>query len=134
MPHLLYENVARAMVWLNEVCGFSEYYRYVEPDGSVSNAQIYLGKAWIMLGSRRRGEAVARQTRPAQSLVVFVPNVDAHFERARLLGAKILAPPSDSVFGERQYEAEDPEGQQWFFSQHIRDVPPEEWGASVARL
>jgi uncharacterized glyoxalase superfamily protein PhnB len=88
MPHILYENVAQAVAWLTHAFGFSEYYRYVEPDGSVSNAQMYLGKARIMPGSRRPGEAVASGGRPPQSLVVVVADVDAHFERARTSGAQ----------------------------------------------
>ena len=133
MAHLLYDNVGQALTWLTDAFGFSEHYRYVGPDGSVSNAQMNLGKAWIMLGSSGPNDRVAREGRPPQSLVVFVADVDAHFERARSSGAKILAMPTDSVFGERQYAAEDIEGHQWYFSQHVRDVSPEEWGAVLAR-
>ena len=32
----------------------------------------------------------------------------------------------------RQYTAEDPEGHLWEYSQHIRDVDPAEWGATLA--
>jgi uncharacterized glyoxalase superfamily protein PhnB len=133
MPHILYRNVANALAWLTEAFGFSEYYRYVGADGSVNNAQMYLGKAWIMLGSRSPSDLVAREGRPPQSLVVFVADVDSHFERARSSGALILAVPTDSAFGERQYEVEDLDCHQWYFSQHVRDVSPEEWGASLAR-
>jgi uncharacterized glyoxalase superfamily protein PhnB len=133
MPHLLYENVGQALTWLSEAFGFSEHYRYVGPDGSVSNAQMYLGNAWIMLGSSSPGDPVARGGRPPQSPVVFVTDVDAHFERARRAGAKIIAAPADSLFGERQYGAEDVEGHHWYFSQHVRDVSPEEWGAVLAK-
>ena len=61
MPHILYRNVANALAWLTEAFGFSEYYRYVGADGSVNNAQMYLGKAWIMLGSRSPSDRVARE-------------------------------------------------------------------------
>ena len=133
MPHLIYSDVAKALAWLTEAFGFSEYYRSVGPDGAVGNAQMYLGNAWIMLGSRRHGDAGAIEGRPPQSLVLFVADVDARFERARSAGAKVVSPPADCVFGERQCEVEDPEGHRWFLSQHIRDVAPEDWGASPAR-
>jgi hypothetical protein len=28
--------------------------------------------------------------------------------------------------------AKDPEGHEWFFATHVKDVAPEEWGAEVA--
>ena len=121
------------MTWLTDAFGFSEHYGYVEPDGSVSHAQMNLGAAWIMLGSSGPGDRVTREGRPSQSLVVFVADVDAHFERARSSGAKVLIMPTDSVFRERQYGFEDLEGHQWYFSRHGRDVSPDEWGAVLAR-
>jgi uncharacterized glyoxalase superfamily protein PhnB len=36
------------------------------------------------------------------------------------------------MYGEKQYGVEDLEGHRWLFSQHVRDVSPEEWGAKVA--
>lgn len=132
MPHLLYRNVAQALTWLTATFGFVEYYRYTGPDGAVSNALMRVGAGWAMLGSLNSGEQLAREGRPPQSVVVFVADADAHFERTRSSGAKVLAAPADAVFGERQYAVEDPEGHQWFFSQHVRDVSPEEWGASLA--
>jgi uncharacterized glyoxalase superfamily protein PhnB len=41
--------------------------------------------------------------------------------------------PTDFEYGERQYNAEDPAGHQWTFSETLADVIPEEWGGiSVA--
>jgi uncharacterized glyoxalase superfamily protein PhnB len=63
---------------------------------------------------------------------VYVDDVDAHFERARAAGATILEEPADQPYGDRRYAAEDPEGHQWFFAQHVRDLAPEDWGAVAA--
>ena len=42
--------------------------------------------------------------------------------------------PTDFEYGERQYQAEDPAGHRWTFSETLRDVAPEEWGGiSVTR-
>jgi hypothetical protein len=38
----------------------------------------------------------------------------------------------ETVYGERQYGAEDLDGHHWLFSRHARDVSPEEWGATVS--
>jgi uncharacterized glyoxalase superfamily protein PhnB len=50
---------------------------------------------------------------------VYVDYVDAHFARPKVAGAKIAAPPHTKPYGDRNYTAEDPEGQQWTFSQHV---------------
>lgn len=65
-------------------------------------------------------------------MLVHVPNVDDHYVHAKGYGAKIISAPETQPFGERSYEAADIEGQRWFFSQHVQDVAPEEWGAKVA--
>ena len=61
-----------------------------------------------------------------QSLYVYVDDVDKHCERARRAGAEIFAEPEDQFYGDRRYGARDPEGHEWYFAQHVRDVPPEE--------
>ena len=65
-------------------------------------------------------------------VVVHVADVDAHCERARRFGARIVDLPSDMPFGERQYTVVDLAGHRWTFSQHVADVSPEEWGAVSA--
>ena len=133
LPHIVYENVAGALTWLTETFGFTEHYRYGEPRGPVQGAQMNLGGAWIMLRSARTGFAspaqIANQT---QSLTVFVEDVDTHFARTKSKGAKIVEELNETFYGERQYGVEDLEGHRWLFSQHVRDVSPEEWGARVA--
>ena len=40
--------------------------------------------------------------------------------------------PTDQEYGERRYTAYDPEGHCWYFATQIKQVAPEEWGATVA--
>lgn len=73
---------------------------------------------------------------PNHSVIVQVRIEDAanHCERSRQAGAKILKPPTDYPFGERQYDAEDFNGHRWNFTETIADVDPESWmGASANR-
>jgi uncharacterized glyoxalase superfamily protein PhnB len=133
LAHLTYQNVAAALAWLTTTFGFVEHYRYGDPGGPVSGAQMHLGEAWIMLNRARAGSASPAQVgHSTQSLTVFVDNVDAHFGRAKSAGAKIVEDLHETVYGERQYGVEDLEGHHWLFSQHARDVSPEEWGATIA--
>jgi uncharacterized glyoxalase superfamily protein PhnB len=48
-------------------------------------------------------------------------------ERARAHGARVLMEPTDMQYGERQYNAEDPFGHQWTFSETLADADPSEW-------
>ena len=130
LPHITYENVADAIGWLAKAFGFTEHYRY-GGDGRVDGAQMHLGDAWIMLNSARPGSASPAQAGlQTQSLTVFVDDVDAHFERAKSAGAKIVEDLHETEYGERQYGAEDLEGHHWLFSCHARDVSPHECGAT----
>ena len=132
LPHLVYGNVADALSWLNKAFGFVEDFRYGEPGGPVQGAQMHLGNAWIMLGSTRPGRASPAQVGlRTQSLTVFVDDVDAHSERAKSAGAKIVEELHETPYGERQYGAEDLEGHHWLFSKHVRDVSAAEWGATL---
>ena len=132
LPHITYQNVAEALVWLTNVFGFTEHYRYGESAGTVAGAQMHIGEAWIMLNSPRSGRASpAAVGHATQSLTIFVEDVDVHFERAKSAGAKIVEDLHETEYGERQYGVEDLEGHYWLFSRHARDVSPDEWGARI---
>jgi uncharacterized glyoxalase superfamily protein PhnB len=47
---------------------------------------------------------------------------------------RILRPPTDYPYGERQYTVEDFAGHTWTFSQSIADVSPETWGGTSGQL
>jgi uncharacterized protein len=63
---------------------------------------------------------------------VFVNDVDAHFQRSKSAGARIVEDLHETVYGERQYGVEDLDGHHWLFSRHARDLSPDEWGATVS--
>lgn len=46
--------------------------------------------------------------------LVYVSDIDRHFERAKAAGATILSPVEEGGEGKR-YRAEDPEGHRWMF-------------------
>jgi len=134
LPHVVYQDVAEAIVWLTKTFGFSEHYRYGEPGGPVSGAQMHLANAWIMLKRARPGSASPAQLGyGTQSLTVFLEDVDAHFQKAKSAGAKIVEDLHETEYGERQYGAEGLAGHHWLFSRHARDISPDEWGATVSQ-
>ena len=129
LPHLIYRDAVEACEWLKSVFGFAEHYRYGDP---VSGIQMYLGSAYIMLsGPRQRRESPAALGYGTQMLTIFVADVDAHFQSTKRSGAKIWEELQETIYGERQYGVEDLDGHQWIFSQHARDISPDEWGATI---
>jgi predicted enzyme related to lactoylglutathione lyase len=126
VPWLIYEDVAKAIDWLCGAFGFTERLRTPpEPDGSIHHAQLAVGEGSVVLTAER-------PALPARSsLFVRVEAVDAHYDRAKRFGARIVKPPASHAFGERQYSAKDFAGHEWTFSQSVADVDPEEWGARV---
>lgn len=131
LPHVSYQNLGEAIVWLSKAFAFAEYYRY--GDGP-SGAQIWAGKAAIQVRQARDGQRSPRQLGyGTQSLTVIVDDVDAHYYRAKAAGAKILEEPHETEYGEYQYAAEDLDGHHWLFSRHVKNRRPEEWGAVVKR-
>ncbi len=134
LPHVVYHNVQEAVAWLSRVFGFTENYHYGNSGGLVDGAQIYLGKAYIMVtGAHRGGATPAKSGTYSQSLTVFVDDVEAHYRRAKAAGAKIVEELNVTCYGERQYGVEDLDGHHWLFSQHAKDVSPDEWGATIAK-
>ena len=129
VPILVYEDVAKAIDWLCSVFGFSERLRAGAPGGPVVHAQLTIGDAAVMLGRQGAEFRPPRAGEVNQYVVVHVDDVDGHYERAQKLGCRIIQPPRDQPFGERQYTAEDLGGHRWTFSQSVADVPPEAWGA-----
>ncbi len=46
---------------------------------------------------------------------VVVPDIDAHYARAKAAGAKIERPPADTEYSSREYSARDCDGHLWSF-------------------
>jgi uncharacterized glyoxalase superfamily protein PhnB len=131
VPILVYEDVAAALDFLTRAFGFKERLR-AEYGGSITHAQMDVGECSIMIGKQGGPFRVPQDSSSvSQYATVHVENCDAHFATAKAAGAAILKEPQDMPFGVRQYTAKDIGGHWWTFSQNIRDVAPEEWGAKL---
>ena len=129
IPMLAYERGPEAMDWLIEAFGFRERDRRVE-HGRLTHGELDTGGGVVMLatpsthyhGPKRHREecaaAMAWHDVPyiIDGVLVAVDDVEAHFERAKAAGARILSPVEQSPDG-RRYRAEDLEGHRWMFVQ-----------------
>jgi uncharacterized glyoxalase superfamily protein PhnB len=132
IPMLSYEDVGRAAEWISQAFGFQETGRWTDPDGMVSHANLELDGGVFMLGypspdyqsPRRHAEACTLARKWSETpyvvdgVLVYVDDIDAHYERAREAGAVILSELEDNPgVGQRQYRAEDIEGHRWMFAE-----------------
>ena len=130
-PYLLYEDVNAALDWLAAAFGFSERLHFTDAEGQVTHAEMIVGDSEVMLGHPGPEYSGPRSTGYVHTYVhVYVDDVDALFDRAKDAGAEVLSVPEDKPYGDRTFDVADVEGHRWSFSQHLRDVPPEEWGAT----
>ena len=120
-PILRYTDARAAIRWLCAAFGFRERFSVPETGPFVRHAQLSLGTNLIMLGSSRDDGLKSPQTLGAatQALCVYVPDIDEHYEKARLAGAEISSPPQDTDFGFREYHVRDPEGHLWTFGTYL---------------
>jgi uncharacterized glyoxalase superfamily protein PhnB len=121
-PILRYKDAREAIRWLCSTFGFVELFSVPESGPTVRHAQLKLGTNVVMLGSVRPDDSLASPLAvgaATQALYVYVNDLDAHFERTRLVGAQIVGPPKDTDFGSRQYTVRDLEGHLWTFGTYL---------------
>jgi uncharacterized glyoxalase superfamily protein PhnB len=131
VPMLAYEDGPAAMDWLVQAFGFVERERWIGDDGLLAHGELAVGNdGLVMLATptaRYEGparhrehctEAASWSTVPyvIDGVLVEVDDLDAHFERSRAAGARILSEPEAQEGGFRHYRVEDPEGHRWMFS------------------
>jgi PhnB protein len=133
MPYLYYEDADAALDFLTRVFGFGEKFKMTGEDGRIAHAEVSIGEGVIMLGTPtqdyKNPKSLGAKT---QSVYVYVDDVDAHHAQAKAGGATILNEPEDKFYGDRIYGAEDPEGHEWYFGTHVRDVTPEAMQAATS--
>jgi uncharacterized glyoxalase superfamily protein PhnB len=145
LPQLAYQDPEAAVAFLCRAFAFEEASRLSARDGTLALAVLRTpGGGTVLVGGltdqvRRHMEAVFgaefRTGDPGWpqlgcAITVMVPDVDAHCARARGEGARLVSEPRDQPWGLRDYETVDLEGRMWNFSQHLRTVEPEDWGAT----
>jgi uncharacterized glyoxalase superfamily protein PhnB len=132
IPMIAYEDGIAALDWLANAFGFREREgeRMVGPDGLLAHAEMEVGDGLIMLAtpspdyeSPKHHRENCEQARKwsvvpwiIDGLLVYVDDLEAHYQQAKAAGANILSEPEGGPPG-RRYRAEDLEGHRWMFMQ-----------------
>jgi len=127
VPVLSYPDVRAAVAWLSAAFGFVERTRI----GESHRAQMSIGADGAVIVAERRDEESAEGGGATHLIRVRVEDVAAQFELARTRGARVLEPPTDREYGERDCTLEDLAGHRWQFAETVRDVAPEDFGCKT---
>jgi len=128
-PALTVKHGAEAIEFYKRAFGAQEVMRMNNPDGKIMHAEIKVGDSRIMLNDEMPDMGClspASVGGPTGSLYLYVPDVDAAFQRAVTAGAKVLMPVTDMFWGDRFGQVEDPSGHRWSLATHVEDLAPEE--------
>jgi uncharacterized glyoxalase superfamily protein PhnB len=128
IPMLAYEDGVAALEWLAKAFGFVEQTRWLDDEGRLSHGEVDTGGGVVMLATptpdyqspKRHRETCDAARKWSEvpwvidGVLVYVDDVDSHFQRAKASGATILSDVEEGEPGKR-YRAEDLEGHRWMF-------------------
>ncbi len=127
-PYLIVDGAEEAIRFYEQAFGATEMLRLPMGD-KVGHAEIRIGDSVIMLsdewpeygklGPRARGGATS-------TLMIYLEDVDAAFDRAVAAGAIVERPVEDQFYGDRSGSVIDPFGQSWTLATHVEDLSEEE--------
>ena len=140
-PFLVCAPAREAIDFYTEVFGATVVGRMDGPDGTVMHAELDLGEGRLQLSDPNEQYGLAAPARDGDtvsgSTCIYVPDVDAVFERAVARGATVREKPATFVTGDRFASIYDPFGHRWAVMTRVEDVSPEEaerrlseWAAS----
>lgn len=128
IPCLGYHDALKAIDWLCDAFGFEKHQVFADENGIVSHAELVLGKCMIMLGSQNSGSPYSKLiTHPSeagkletQSPYIVLPDdeIEAHYERARKHGARMVIDIKEESYGGKNYTCYDLEGHLWNFGSY----------------
>lgn len=116
-PYLLPQRAGELIDFLKAALGAKEEFRKHRLDGTVQHARMQIGDSIVELGE---GHGVFR-TAPA-TFFLYVERADHWYERAIKWGAKSMFAPVEQDFGDLMGAVEDPIGDRWYISTHIKDT------------
>ncbi|HEX2539485.1 MAG TPA: VOC family protein [Caldimonas sp.] len=128
-PYMIVRNGAAALDFYGKALGAEKTMQLDMPGGGVAHAEMRIGDSTVMLSEENEAwDAKGPLTLGGSPmfLMIYVPDVDAAFDRAIAAGATVVRPVADQFYGDRSGTLKDPFGHQWTLATHIEDVSAEE--------
>ena len=136
-PYLIVDDANRAIDYYTRAFGAEEKLRFATGD-KIGHAELQIGDSVVMLadefperdirGPKARGGA-------SSSLMIYVEDVDATFQRAIDAGGQVDGEGvRDQFYGDRSGTLIDPFGHKWTIATHVEEVPEDEMQRRMAAM
>jgi PhnB protein len=121
-PYLVADGADKVISFMKDAFGAKAVFEpMMRPDGKIMHAEFKIGDSVLMIAdSSERAKATASM------LYVYVPNVDAVYQKALKAGATSVMEPANMFYGDRSGGVKDPAGNHWHIGTHVEDVSPAE--------
>jgi PhnB protein len=108
-PYLLVPGAANVINFYKQAFGAEEIFRVARPGSDlIMHAEVRIAGSMVELA-----DSTAEFKPRASTNILYVPDVDAAFQRALDAGATSLSTPMDQPYGDRQGTVKDPGGNSW---------------------
>jgi PhnB protein len=129
IPYIHSSDASKLIAFLKHVFDAVEIAVYPRPDGKIGHAAFRIGDSVIEL-------ADGGPDWPAMpcALQVYVPDLNAAYDRALRAGATTLQPPTNQLYGDRTASIRDSSGNNWYLAQQVEIVSKEEVDRRIAAM
>jgi PhnB protein len=135
IPYLSIDGASAAIDFYTKVFAARERVRMPGPDGKIGHAELEIGDSVFMLADTfpdMGGQSPQSLGGTPVTLMVYVEDVDAVFDRAIKAGATEERKVENQFYGDRAGQFADPFGHKWFVASRVEDVPPDEMAKRAA--
>jgi PhnB protein len=120
-PILLVKDADKLIEFMKRTFDAREHQLGRRPNGDIWHADLTIAGAHIMIS-----EAGGSFPPAPAALNIYVPDVDATYQRALDAGAASVTPPGNRFYGDRNAVVRDRTGIVWTIATHVEDIPAEE--------
>ncbi|HSW25659.1 MAG TPA: VOC family protein [Burkholderiaceae bacterium] len=124
-PHLVCDGAAKAIEFYKKAFNAVDGGRLDGPDGKVMHAMVRIGDSPLMLVDENpEWGAIGPKSLKGSPVTIhlYVKDADATVKQAVAAGAKVTMPLSDTFWGDRYGQIEDPFGHHWSVATHLQDL------------
>ncbi len=129
-PYLMISGADKAIEFYQKAFGATVLKRYMALDGKrIMHSELKIGDSIIMISDDFSDQGLSKPKVGPQTqcyLHLYVPDVDAVWDRVVKAGAKIEFPLANQFWGDRYGTVVDPFGQGWSLASHVEDLSREE--------
>jgi PhnB protein len=120
-PVLLVEGADALIDFMKRTFDAREHQLGRRPDGKIFHADLTIDGDHVMISEASESFPAA-----AAAVNVYLPDVDAAYQRALDAGAVSIMAPVNRFYGDRIAAVKDPTGIIWSLATHVEDVAPDE--------